>query len=37
MNKWIYRIILGILIAVIIAYILMDKDTEKISFMYADF
>lgn len=37
MNKWVYRILFAVLIAAIVVYLLMDKSTEKISFMYADF
>ncbi len=37
MNKWVYRIFFAVLIAAIVLSLLMDKDTEKISFMYADF
>lgn len=37
MNKWVYRITFALILAAIVVYMLMDKDTEKISFMYADF
>ena len=37
MNKWIYRVALGLLITAIVVYLLLNKSNEKISFMYADF
>lgn len=37
MNKWLIRISFGIVIAAVVLYMLMNKETEQISFMYADF
>ena len=37
MNRWIVRISLALVIAAVILYMLMNKETEQISFMYADF
>lgn len=37
MNKWILRISFALVIAAVILYMIMNKETEQISFMYADF
>ena len=37
MNRWTIRILFALIVAAIVIYVLMDKGTEKISFMYADF
>jgi hypothetical protein len=37
MNKWLMRISFALAIAAVILYMLMNKETEQISFMYADF
>jgi len=37
MNKVLIRLAFAVVIAGIILYMLMNKETEQISFMYADF
>ncbi len=37
MNKWMIRISFGLVIAAVILFMIMNKETEQISFMYADF
>lgn len=37
MSKWLIRISFALVIAAVILYMLMNKETEQISFMYADF
>lgn len=37
MKKWIIRILIAAILASAVVYYLMDKEEEKISFMYADF
>lgn len=36
-NRWTLRITLGVLCGLFLIYLISDKTTETISFMYADF